>query len=403
MTTRTLLSMVVIFSVAALAPVLSEVLKGWVRVPDVVIEIVLGIVVGPAVLAWARPDDIVGTFSQFGLTMLIFLAGFEIDPKRVRGSTLGLAVGGWLISLALALSIGAFLLLEGLVLSGLLVGLALTSTALGTLLPIMRDAGHLDSKFGSAMLAVGAVGEFGPVLVLAIMLSTDNPAVATALLVAFVVIAAVVLRLAVGRHPHWLTRIMRGSLRTSAQLSVRLVVLLLGVLVLIANELGLDILLGAFTAGLVARMFLIKEADDEQSDVIESKLEAIGFGFLIPVFFVVSGIQFDLDALVSSPIALLRLPIFLLLFLFVRGVPALLFRRKLDRSELLPLGVLSATALPLVVVITHLGLDRGDMRPENAAALVGAGMISVLIFPALSLGLLERSSRSPLRAEPSAD
>jgi Kef-type K+ transport system membrane component KefB len=179
--------------------------------------------------------------------------------------------------------------------------------------------------------------------------------------------------------------LMRKHLSTSSQLPVRLLLLTLTGLVLLATTLGLDNLLGAFAAGIIAKIALNKE----QEEALEPKLEAIGFGFLIPVFFVVSGVKFDLESLLSSTSTLLKVPVFLAMMLIIRGVPALfLYRKVLTPRQRAALALLQATALPLLVVITQIGLESGQMRPGNAAALVGAGMLSVLIFPLLGFAVL---------------
>ena len=286
----------------------------------------------------------------------------------------------------------------GFGLNTLILGLALTSTALGTLLPMLRDAGALETRFGGFVLAIGTVGEFGPIVAVALLLTGANPVGTAVLLVVFVVIASAAALLAARTHQPRFVSMLSRHLHSSAQLPVRISVLLIVLLVWVASELGLDVLLGAFAAGIVVRLFTA--GDDEE--VIRVKLEAIGFGFLIPIFFIVSGMKFDLNALTSDPATMLRVPIFLLLFLFVRGAPAfLLYRREVPRNQLLPLALFSSTALPLVVVITSIGLDRGRLRPANAAALVGAGMLSVRLYPLLGFTLLRRSGPAPADASAS--
>lgn len=382
-------TLAVIASVAVLAPLLAELLRRF-RIPGVVIEIGLGIVIGPQVLAIAEINTVEKSLSELGLAFLMFLAGFEIDFQKIKGPPLTRATVGWLMSLALAFALAWVLVAEGFALSALIVGLALTSTALGTLLPMLRDSGALDTRFGAFVLAVGTLGEFGPIVAVALLLTGDNPGGTALLLVAFVAIAAGAAAVASRSHTPKVLAVLQKHLHSSAQLPVRISVLLVVLLVWVASELGLDVLLGAFAAGIVVRLFT---AGDDQH-AIGTKLEAIGFGFLIPIFFIVSGMKFDLEALTSEPSTLLRVPIFLAMFLIVRGVPALvLYRRDLPTSDLVPLALFSATALPLVVVITEIGLSTDRMLPENAAALVGAGMLSVLLFPLIGFALRRRNDR----------
>jgi Kef-type K+ transport system membrane component KefB len=383
-------TLVLIAAAAVLAPIISEQMRGL-RVPSVVIELGLGILIGPDVLKLTHSNEVISALSDIGLTFLMFLAGFELDLNRVKGQPLRLASLGWLLSLALALGFAFALVSTGLALDTLIVGLSLTTTALGTLLPVLGDAGVLKTQFGPYMLGIGSVGEFGPIVVVAILLTHKDPVVSSVLLVCFVAIATTTALLATRVHPPKLVSLLRRHLDSSAQLPVRVAVLLVLLLVYLASELGLDVLLGAFAAGIVVRLFTA----GEDSKVIESKLTAIGFGFLIPIFFIVSGTRFDLHIFLAQPSTLLRLFLFLGLMLVVRGGPALLlYRRVLPSVQRLPLALFSATGLPLIVVITAIGTAEGRIRPENAAALVGAGMVSVLFFPAMGLRMLRNAANT---------
>ncbi len=384
-------SLTLIVVAAVVAPLLAEALRRF-RVPGVVLEIGLGIVIGQQVLGWADVTVIVAGFGNLGLSFLMFLAGFEIDLGRIRGRPLSRATLGWGLSLVLALSVAGVLVLEGFAVSDLLIGLSLTTTALGTLLPMLRDADALETPFGAHILAVGTVGEFLPIVAIALLLTSDNPGTTGLLLVAFIVLAVGATLLATRARSPRVVELMQRHLNSSAQLPVRIAVLMIAVLVWVASHLGLDVLLGAFAAGIIVRLFT---AGDDQA-VVGSKLEAIGFGFFVPVFFVVSGMKFDLDALLGDPSTVLRVPLFLALFLVVRGLPALLlYRRDLPRPDRAALAFFSATALPLVVVITGIGLETHRMRPENAAALVGAGMLSVLVFPLVGFAIRRRAGDPP--------
>jgi Kef-type K+ transport system membrane component KefB len=378
-------SFLLVLAVAAAAPFIAEAagrLHAGLVVPIVVVELLLGAIIGPDVLGLADMDEILEFLGQLGLAFLFFFAGYEIDFERVRGAPLRLAVLGWLMTVALAYAIAGALAAAGLVLSGLLVGSAMTTTALGTLVPVLRDAGRLDTRLGRFVLGAGAMGELGPVLIVTLLLSTQSDALTQALLlVAFVVLAVLAAALSAGAVGRGWAFIQRHQ-ETSGQVPVRLTVLLLFALVVIAADLGLDVILGAFAAGAILRVIL----RGRELERFESKLDAVGFGLLIPFFFVTSGIQLDLEALADSPRALLGVPVFLGLFLLVRGLPAmLLYRVQLDPRGRRTLALLSATQLPLVVAITAIGVDGGHMSSETAAALVGAGVLSVLIFPSLAL------------------
>jgi Kef-type K+ transport system membrane component KefB len=369
--------------VAAVAATTVAVLPRKFAPPVVVVELMLGILIGPQVLDVARTDDFISFFSNLGLGMLFFFAGYEIDFQRIRGRPMTLGAWGWLLSVALAYAIGGALAAAGVVISFLYTGSALATTAIGTLIPIMRDTGELRTRFGTYLLAAGAVGEFGPILLITLILSTSHPLHEALVLLAFVVLAMGValasIRLA---RPGW--SLLERTLESSSQLAVRIVVVLVFGLLALTEQLGLDILLGGFVAGMITRIAL----KGNELEVFESKLTAVGFGFLIPFFFVNSGMNFDLDALVGSSGALLKLPLFLGLFVVVRGAPALLlYRGSLQPRERSALAFFSATELPLVVAITTLATEGGHMHPSTSAALVGAAILSTLIYPFVGLAL----------------
>jgi len=380
-------TLVLVAAIAAVSPVIAE-LTRRIGIPDVVIEILLGIMVGPYVLKLAHPDSVVNGFSQMGLAFLMFLAGFELDLERIRGRPLQLAAAGWVASLVLAGLAGFAFVSFGLALDSVVLGLAFTTTALGTLLPVLRDAGVIDTDFGRYVMAVGTVGEFGPIVAVALLLTQKDPVITVLLLVLFVATSVAASLLAIRRQPPRVVAVLRRNLNSSAQLPVRVSVLLILLLIYMAFELGLDVLLGAFAAGIVVRFF----TEGEDSEVIRAKLEAIGFGFLVPIFFIVSGIHFDLHALIHQPSALVRVPLFLMMFLIVRGLPVAIFYRKALPGRLqTPLALFSATGLPLIVVITGIGVSVGRMRPSNAAAVVAAGILSVVLYPLFGLRQLRRA------------
>jgi Kef-type K+ transport system membrane component KefB len=377
-------SLLVILTIAVVAPVLCE----WVpriRLPLVVAEIGLGILVGPQVLAWADAGPTIQVLARFGLASLFFLAGFEIDFPAIRGRPILLAALGWLASLVVCLGVGFGLQGCGVVDSGLIVGAALATTALGTLMPILRDAKELPTRFGAYAVASGAMGEFGPILLIALVLSSGEGERGSALVLMIVFTAIIVAGafVALRFRPPRMVLLLQEKMHTSAQLPVRLAVLVLASLVILARDFGLDAILGAIAAGIVVAL----ASPGEYGEALRHKLEGIGYGFFVPIFFVTTGLRYDLQALLSSRLALLQLPMFLGLFLVVRGLPALLVPKELDLRSRIALGLLSATQLPLVVAIAEIGVKSGRLKEETASSLVGAGMASVLLFPIAALSL----------------
>ena len=376
-------SFLAIVAVATFAATAAGLVAGRLALPVVVLELVAGIVIGPQVLELAEPDAFIEFFSSLGLGMLFFFAGYEIDFERILGVPLRLALLGWALSLALAYALGGLLVATGVVLSALFVGTALATTAIGTLIPILSDAGELRSRFGTYLLAAGAVGEFGPIVLTTLLFSTKGAGSNAVLLLAFVALAVVAAVIAV-RGAGTGGDLFERGLETSGQLPVRASVLAVFALGTLAAGLGLELLLGGFVAGVITRLAL----KGREVPVFESKLKGVAYGFFIPFFFVVSGLQFDLRALTDHPASLLELPLFLALFFVVRGAPAfLLYRRRLELRERAALAFFSATELPLVVAITTIAVGEGHMRSSTAASLVGAAILSTAIFPLVALRL----------------
>ncbi len=370
-----------IIAAAALAGTLAALATGrGIVLPVVVIELLLGVVLGPELLG-LHPDQFVSFFSDLGLGMLFFFAGYEIDVHRIVGQPLRLALLGWALSLTLAYAIGGALAEAGIVLSLLYTGSALATTAIGTLIPILSDSGELRTRFGTYLLAAGAVGELGPILLLTLILSTQSTAHNAVILVSFVALAVLVAVLAV-RFSERTLPVFERTLENSSQLAVRWIVVLVFALALLASELGLDLLLGGFAAGLITRQVL----KTREIPAFDSKLNAVAFGVFVPFFFVVSGMKLDVNALFASVSGVLKMLVFFLLFLVVRGTPALLlYRGVLDARERAALAFMSSTQLPLVLAITTLAVELGHMRASTAAALVGAAVLSTLVFPILGL------------------
>lgn len=390
-------TLLIIPILGVLAPLAARGLARWVRVPIVVFELVLGILVGPSVLGWAQPDAFIDVLSEFGLAMLFFVAGSEIEFAAFRGRTGRRASLGWLLSLLIGVGL-AWIFVPGE--EAVIIGIALCSTALGTILPILRDAGELKTPFGKAIGAIGAVGEFGPLIAISVFLGGRAPGVSTVVLLLFVLLAGFAIWLALHVPRGAMHRFVNSTLHTSGQFAIRVVLVILAGLIAISVVLDLDILLGAFAAGIVWRL-LMRDAAEPDRAAVESKVEALAFGFLVPVFFIYTGVTFDLDALIAQPILLLLLPVVLVVLFLVRGLPSMLAAPEgSTRRDRLSVALLGATALPIIVAVTAIGLDEGILSSAAAALLVGAGMLSVLLFPLVAMSIRgERRSGSTVPVE----
>lgn len=359
-------------------------------IPGVVLEIVGGVLIGPQVLNLVHPGPIVVTLSTLGLCVLFLLAGFEVDPDVLKGRPLRLAWRGWVLSAVIAAAVAYGLAATGLIEAPLLTALALTTTAVGALLPILRDAGRLGPPYGPIVLATGAIGEAAPLIALSLILAGGAGAPGQALiLIGFAIgAAAAVVVAARTTHGH-LARVIARTMGSSGQFPLRLVMLLMVLLIALSEELRIDLVLGAFVAGAVVRAAL----PHHQHEALLARLDGLGYGFLIPIFFIASGVRLDVASLFTDLRALAMVPVFALLMLLARGLPVMLLARgDLDAPRRQALALHAGTQLPLVVAIAAIAVQGGMMPGWQAASLVGGGVLTMLVFPTLGLHRLERST-----------
>jgi Kef-type K+ transport system membrane component KefB len=388
-------SFVIVAVIAFLAPLIRG-MAPQILVPAIVLELVAGIIVGPHGLGLAESTGPVNVFSTVGLACLLFLAGREIQVERLRGALLTTSLAGFAISFALAFGCAATLHAVGLIKTPLLVAIVFVATSLSIIIVPLKDAHETDSDFGQQVIAAAAIAEFGAVVLLSFFYSGEREGAATELLhlSLFVLAAAMIfLSLTRGASLRRITDAINRLEGTSAQIRVRGDFALVAVVAGVASQLGLETILAAFTVGLIRGM---TSAKDERQ---EERLDAVTLGIFIPFFFVDSGLNFNVGALFASTSAFIRLPLFLLAILIVRALPALLYRRRFVTRRTAAAGLLQATSLSFIVVATQIGLMLDIMYPATATALVGAGLITVMIFPTLALALLGKREE-PTAAEP---
>jgi Kef-type K+ transport system membrane component KefB len=376
--------------IAFVSPLIAAVIPK-VRVPTIVLEFVLGVIVGPDVLGWIKVDNPLDVLSVLALSFLLFTAGTEVELSSLRGALLGKAAASYVVSLAIAVAVAVLLGAADIVMTPAFIAIILSATGLGAVIPIVRGAGLTTTSVGQTILVVASVAEFSAVLLLSLLFGERDTSFLGQILF-LVVFAAVTAVVWLGlrrlyRHPAFIDHMeaMEGG---TAQLGIRLAVLLLGVFLAMSSRFGLETILGAFVAGIILGDLRHHERGQEAG--FWPKIDAIGFGFLIPLYFVISGLRFNLSGLVHSASALVRVPMFLVLFLLCRGVPALLFRRTLGKRPTAALALLSATSLSFVLTATDIGVRIGKLRDINATALVGAAVLAMLIFPLGAQSLLAR-------------
>jgi Kef-type K+ transport system membrane component KefB len=397
MDVKSLQTLFAVVLIAALAPIVVAALRRP-RVPQVVVLILCGVLIGKQGLGLADTDSI-KLISNVGLGFLFLLAGYELDPQLLREQAGKLAVTGWVLSAVIAVGAVAILGSFGYVRDFVPVGLALTTTALGTLLPILHDNDMLAGKFGRYVLAAGAVGELLPILAISIFLTGRDEFAAVISIAAVCAVALLLTFLPRIVGASELKAVIEQGQRSTAQTTLRWSVVLLLLLLLAAARFGLDVVLGALLAGMVLRRWTRRMG--VAVTALEEKLDALGYGFFIPVFFVTSGMTLDVKSVVEHP---LRLVIFFLLLLVVRGLPSLLvYRRALPVRQRVEMTFIAATTMPLLIALAEIGLNDGIMIPANAAAMVGAGVLSVLIFPSIAAALARRDRPRPGAPEAAMD
>jgi len=363
------------------------------RLPAVVLEIVAGIVIGPSVLGWVSIDDSIRVLATIGLTFLLFLAGLEIDFRELKGRAVRLTGIGFLLSFGIAIGLAFVLKGAGLVETPLFVAIVLTATSLGIVVPVLKDSNEISSSFGQLVVAAATIADFAAIILLSLFFSREATGIGTQLvllggLALFAV--AVALFLAGAERLMSISSLFRRLQDTTAQIRVRGAFVLLVGLAAVAEHLGLEVILGAFIAGAVLTLIDTDRAMTHPQ--FRLKLEAAGYGIFIPIFFVASGVGFDLDALTESASTLVLVPVFLAVLLAVRGLPALLYRGSIGGRRTAVAALLQSTSLPFIVAAAQIGMELGTISAATGAALVGAGILSVLLFPLAALTVLKSGS-----------
>jgi len=385
-------NVLIIAAAAVLVPLISGLLPSL-PVPGAALEVIAGIVIGPSVLGWVRIDAPVQVLSDLGLGMLLFLAGLEIDIERLRGPLARLAVSAFAVSAVLALLCSYAFRLAGQARQPLLLAIILMSTSTGLLLPLLKDAGEESTGFGQLVMTAAALAEIVPIMLLSLFFSATSAtpgaqAISLAIFVVLVVLSGIALAWVRRLEPAG--QLLNRLSDTSAQLRVRASLTLALAFGVLAYRFGFASILGAFAAGLLVRIVdLARHSPHPQFRV---KLEGIGFGFLVPIFFISTGVAFPLKALLTNPVALAEVPLFLAALLFVRGLPALLYVRFAGRRRAVAAGLLQATTLTFVIVAARLGLAEGKVTPTAAASLLAAGLLSAILFPGAAQRLLPRAA-----------
>ena len=396
--THDFVSLALIALVAAAAPIIANLIPKK-PIPETVLLLIGGALLGPSMANVIWTDESVLLLSDLGCAMLFLLAGYEINPRTITGREGKRGLITWVITLALGFgAVYCFTGVSARGLDGLAVTIALTTTAIGALMPILKERGLLGTRLGDSILSYGTWGELGPIVAMALLLSTRSTWTTASILVLFIVIAVLT---AVFGHE---SSKKEGPIRdiffagrdTTSQTSVRITMLLLIALVTLSSLFRLDIVLGAFAAGFILRYIIPKGSQD-----LEKKLNAIGYGFLIPLFFVISGAKIDLLAVAENPLLLVG---FIAMLMLIRAVPIFLSMRYDKDPEVAELGsrahasvaLYCTTALPLIVAVTSVAVNAGAMSDSTASVFVSAGALTVLIMPLIASATYRVADAHPI-------
>ena len=373
-----------VMAAAVIAPLLTE-LRLPLRAPVVVLEVLLGVLIGPHVLGLVKFEGFVVSMYAFGMAATLFMAGLELNFKHIQGLPLWLALRGWGASLLIGAAIAALLYETPLARSPLLLTLALCTTALGVMLPALRDSGQLHTDFGRLFVAAGTVGEVGPIVAMSLLMSQEYSTWQEfGFLLLFVVMVAAMVLIGLGRRPPMVSALIQRTMQASTQLPVRVTMLILAGYFVLTEEFGFENILGAFAAGMVVRA----ATRGPEGKPLRHKIDAVFFGWFMPFFFVGTGVKLHLGAIVGDPTTALLVPAFLLALLLARGLPVWLYGRHLAAADRLPFALYSSVAsLSLVAVITDIGVHTRSISPHLASALVAAALLSTLLFPTLAAAL----------------
>lgn len=392
------ISLAVIALVAALSPILAQLIPGKL-IPEVVFLLIAGSILGPHLVNAIQITDSVGLLSDLGLAFLFLLAGHDINPKTLTGNQGRRGFLTWVVCLMLAfLAVALSPVASANHIDGIAVAIALSTTALGTLLPILKERGLMGTRVGESILSYGTWGELCPVFAMALLLSTRAEWKTILILLAFIAIAILVAvvpakaKKAGYKIFHFLTE----NANTTSQTMMRVTVLLLVGLVAVSAAFDLDIVLGAFAAGFVLHYIV-----PEGNDALENKLNGLAYGFLIPIFFVVSGAKIDLMAVFQQPVLLVG---FILMLLLIRAVPVFVAlstgkdTRDMSTHNRLSIALYCTTALPIIVAVTAVAVEADAMSQQTASVLVAAGAITVFLMPLLASIAYRVSDTKPLDA-----
>ena len=363
----------------------------FIRLPGVVGEILAGIVIGRSGLNLVEATPILTFLQEFGFTLLMFLSGLEMNlgalrspvardtPARSWQQPIPLALLIFVLTVVMALIVGVAMAAFNLASNPILMGLILSTTSLGIVVPVLKERGLTTTRYGQVLLVSALISDFVTLLLLSLVIAILSQGLTLDLLLVLLLLAAFVAAVHIGgivSRLTLLTRIIDELSHATAQIQVRGALALMVAWVVLAQALGVEVILGAFLAGAIIS-FSRRRADSP----LPEKLDAIGFGFFIPLFFIMVGAEFDIRTLLASPRGLLLVPVLIAGAYIVKIVPALLLRSIFSWRETLAAGMLLASRLSLIIAASAIALELGAITPATNAALILVAIVTCTFSP----------------------
>jgi Kef-type K+ transport system membrane component KefB len=390
---RSFVPLLIVVTLACLVPVLLSSVRGRLAIPLIVGEIVAGMIVGRSGFGWVSPDNgALVLLKELGFVVLMFLSGMEIDVRSLRGAA-PLERSNWRPFPVAVLNFALTLFLAGVCAVGLqwvgatanpwMMGLILSTTALGVVVPILKEAGLSRTVYGQTILLATVIADFVTMFLISVLVAIISRGLTAEILLVFLLFVAFFVAARFGTflsRVEWLQKAIEELSHATAQIKVRAAFSILLIFVALAETLGIEIIVGAFLAGAIVS--LLRTPEDKE---LVSHLEAIGFGFFIPIFFVMVGVDFNLPALLSSPGALLSVPLLLIVAVAVKVLPALVLLVNHTLREALAAGALMCPRLSLIIAAAAIGEKLGVIDESVNAGIVLIAIVTVTAAPLVFL------------------
>ncbi|MCD6425343.1 MAG: monovalent cation:proton antiporter family protein [Anaerolineales bacterium] len=399
--TLSFLPLLIVIFLAFLVPItLSRFRK--LRLPIVVGEIIAGIIIGRSGFGLVQHHEVVlDLLAELGFVFLMFLSGMEIDfsslglfsskkkSENQPASPIRLAAISFLLTLGLSILIGFAFTRAGLASSPWMIALILSTTSLGVVVPVLKEQGLSSGRYGQTLLIAALIADFATMLLITVVVAALSHGLTLDILLIGLLFVAFFLVYYFGgiffNRIKGIRRVLEELSSATSQIKVRAAFTMMLIFVALAEMLGTEIILGAFLAGAI--ISLLKRPEDSE---LVHQLDAIGYGFFIPIFFIMVGVDFNLASLINSPSALLLVPYLLLAAAIVKLLPALVLKTSFSWRQTLAAGTLLSSRLSLIIAASAIGMRIGVISEPFNASIILVAIITVVIAPPLFVKMVPR-------------